>query len=72
LIGTERLDTGSGKLLSFYGQEGGSAPYWFTLWVAPTGIVRRAEMVSAGHFMTETFNRFNAPLIVTPPRGATG
>jgi len=72
VIGKEGLNTGSGALLSFYGPEGGSAPYWFTLWVDRTGIVRRAEMVSAGHFMTETFNRFNASLTITPPRGAIG
>jgi copper transport protein len=44
-----------------------ATPVWFRFYVDDHGLVRRAEMAAPGHFMTQTFADFNAPLNVERP-----
>jgi len=66
VVGHAEVDGRTTRILSFYGPES-SASYWFRLWVDPRGLVRRAEMRAGGHFMDQTFDRFDAPMQVKAP-----
>ena len=44
-----------------------SAPIWFRLWVDADGLVRRAEMRAAGHFMDQRYGDFDAHLAIQAP-----
>jgi len=69
ILGTARLGGTDTTILSFFGPLG-SAAYWFRLWVDPTGLVRRTEMRAQGHFMSQRYSAFDAPIAIQPPKGA--
>jgi len=52
--------------LAFFGPSD-AAPIWFRLWVDPDGLVRRAEMRAAGHFMDQRYDHFDVPLAIEAP-----
>jgi copper transport protein len=66
IVGAARVDGVATKILSFFGPSS-SAPIWFRLWVDPDGLVRRAEMRAAGHFMDQRYDHFNANVDIVPP-----
>jgi hypothetical protein len=68
IVGVASVDGVDTTILSFYGPLGG-APYWFRLWVDPTGLVRRTEMRAQGHFMDQRYFAFDAPISIGPPYG---
>ncbi|MGH9013856.1 MAG: copper resistance CopC/CopD family protein [Acidimicrobiia bacterium] len=69
IVGTERVDGVDTQILSFLGtvSSGGDTPIWYRVWVDDTGLVHRAEMRTAGHFMDHRYFDFDAPLDVEPP-----
>ncbi len=70
IVGNGHVDGVDTAILSFYGPLG-SAAYWFRLWVDPTGLVRRTEMRAQGHFMSQRYSAFDAPIQIQPPTGAS-
>jgi copper transport protein len=42
-------------------------PVWFRFYIDEHDLVRRAEMTAPGHFMTQTFSDFDAPLRIERP-----
>jgi len=48
-----------------YGLE--PVPSWFRLEVAPSGLVREAEMTAASHFMLHRYRDFDEPVKIEPP-----
>src|SRR6266508_2989846 len=66
IVGTARVDGVATKILTFFGPSG-SAPIWFRLWVDPAGLVRRAEMRAAGHFMDQRYDDFDGPAAIEAP-----
>ncbi|MGH9013222.1 MAG: copper resistance protein CopC [Acidimicrobiia bacterium] len=70
IVGTEPVDGVTTQILSFVAStstEGGS-PIWYRLWVDDSGLVRRGEMRTEGHFMDHHYLDFDAPLTVEPPQ----
>src|SRR6266511_873723 len=66
IVGAAQVDGVATKILAFFGPSD-SAPIWFRLWVDPDGLVRRAEMRAAGHFMDQRYDHFDAPLAIEAP-----
>jgi len=66
IVGAAQVDGVATKILAFFGPSD-SAPIWFRLWVDPAGLVRRAEMRAAGHFMDQRYDHFDAPLAIEAP-----
>src|SRR6266487_3166355 len=66
IVGTARVDGVATKILAFFGPSL-SAPIWFRLWVDPAGLVRRAEMRAAGHFMDQRYDDFDRPAAIEAP-----
>src|SRR6266540_1099235 len=66
IVGAAQVDGVATNILAFFGPSD-SAPIWFRLWVDPDGLVRRAEMRAAGHFMDQRYDHFDAPLAIEAP-----
>jgi hypothetical protein len=60
IVATAQVDGVATKILAFFGPSE-SAPIWFRLWVDRDGLVRRAEMRAAGHFMDQRYDDFDVP-----------
>jgi len=66
IVGAAQVDGVATNILAFFGPSD-SAPIWFRLWVDPDGLVRRAEMRAAGHFMDQRYDHFDVPLAIEAP-----
>ena len=66
IVGTGQVDGVATRILAFFGPSD-AAPIWFRLWVDPDGLVRRAEMRAAGHFMDQRYDAFDAHLAIRAP-----
>src|SRR6266542_1396072 len=71
IVGAARIGAVDTTILSFYGPLNG-APYWFRLWIDHTDLVRKAKMRGYAHFMNQWYSGFDAPIMITPPRGQGG
>ncbi len=69
IVGAGQVDGVATKILAFFGPSD-AAPIWFRLWVDADGLVRRAEMRAAGHFMDQRYGDFDAPLAIEAPSQA--
>jgi copper transport protein len=69
IVATEQVNRVATKILVFFGPSD-SAPIWFRLWVDADGLVRRAEMRAAGHFMDQRYDDFDAHLAIQAPSPA--
>lgn len=66
LAGEGRVDGVPTRIVSFFG-EIGELPLWYRLWVDDDDRVRRAVMLTQGHFMDQRYYDFDAPIQVQPP-----
>jgi copper transport protein len=66
LIGQDRVDGVPVDVVSFF-EGAGDFPTWYQLWVGDDGLVRRADMETLGHFMTDRYSAFDAPLTIQAP-----
>ncbi|MBW3606306.1 MAG: copper resistance protein CopC/CopD [Actinobacteria bacterium] len=66
IVGRERLDDVSTRVLSFFVDDI-SGQIWYRLWVDADGLVHRAEMRTRGHFMDHDYYDFDAAVSVEPP-----
>ncbi len=67
LAGKDRVDGVPTRIVSFFG-EIGKLPLWYRLWIDDADRVRRAVMLTQGHFMDQRYYDFDAPIQVQPPR----
>ncbi|MGH8986662.1 MAG: copper resistance protein CopC [Acidimicrobiia bacterium] len=69
IVGREPVDGVDTQIVSFFGStaEDGGSPVWYRVWVDDAGLVRRAEMRTASHFMDHHYSAFDAPASVIPP-----
>ena len=66
IVGSQRIGQLDTRIVAFYGQTG-DTHLWFKVWVAPSGLVPKAEMRAQGHFMDERYSAFDAPFAIEPP-----
>ena len=66
LLGTARIGDRRVRELALY--QGGRGASWFRLFVDGDDRVLEAEMLTAGHFMTDRYSAFDAPIRIAPPR----
>lgn len=66
LLGTARVAGTTVRELALY--KGGRSSSWFRLFVDDADRVLKAEMLTAGHFMTDRYSGFNAAIRIRPPR----
>jgi copper transport protein len=48
-------------------EDAGGVPTWFEIWLDEAGLVRRAQMLAAGHFMEDRFRDFDSAAPIEPP-----
>jgi copper transport protein len=66
VLGSSPVGAVQTTVISFFA--GSSAtPVWFRFYVDAHDLVQRADMSAPGHFMTQTFANFDAPLRITKP-----
>lgn len=70
VMGMEKTKGEETTVISFFGSAG-NTPAWFKLWVAPDGLVLRAEMRAQGHFMDERYFDFDGAIAIRPPSDAS-
>lgn len=66
LLGTARVAGTLVRELALY--KGGRGSSWFRLFVDDADRVLEAEMLTAGHFMTDRYSDFNGPIQIRPPQ----
>jgi copper transport protein len=66
IVGAAQVDGVATRILVFFGPSE-EAPVWFRLWVDRDGLVRRAEMRAAGHFMDQRYDDFDARMAIEAP-----
>lgn len=66
LLGASQQDGAATREVAFF-MEMGKLPVWFVLWIDDDGLVRRAEMMTRGHFMEDRYHDFDAPLTIAAP-----
>lgn len=65
-IGTDTIDGIPTRIVSFV-TEVGQLPIWYRLWVDDEDRVRRAVMLTQGHFMDQRYYDYDVPIPVEPP-----
>lgn len=65
-IGTDTIDGVPTRVVSFF-SEVGQLPIWYRLWVDEQDRVRRAVMLTQGHFMDQRYDDYDAPITIEPP-----
>jgi copper transport protein len=71
ILGRENVDGVRTTEIAFAGGNS-DLPVWFRLWVDADGLVHRMEMRAPGHFMDHRYFDYDAPIMITPPQGASG
>ena len=66
LVGHEVVDGVRTSVVIFFGGDAG-LPVWFRMWIDHSGLVRRAEMRTLGHFMADRYVGFDEPLALHRP-----
>lgn len=66
LLGTDTVDGVPTRVVGFF-TEVGQLPVWYRLWVDDDHLVRRAVMLTQGHFMEHRYHDHDAPITVDPP-----
>nr|MBA2599854.1 hypothetical protein [Actinomycetota bacterium] len=66
IVGQERIGGDRTAVIAFFGGDE-QVPAWFRLWIAPDGLVLRAEMDAPGHFMDQRYYDFGARIRIKPP-----
>jgi hypothetical protein len=66
VLGSVMIDAVPTTELAFFAGAPGT-PVWFRFYVDGHDLVRRADMSAPGHFMTQTFSNFDAPLRIERP-----
>ncbi|MGH9168999.1 MAG: CopD family protein, partial [Acidimicrobiia bacterium] len=67
VVGEEQAEGVPLQVLTFFATTGSGSPLWYRLWVDPGGVVHRAEMRAAGHFMDHRYYDYDAPISIDPP-----
>ncbi|MGH3442423.1 MAG: hypothetical protein ACRDUY_10370 [Nitriliruptorales bacterium] len=68
ILGTDTVDGGQTRIVSFFVHVGDSLPIWYRLWGDEDARVRRGEMRAQGHFMDHHYYELGAPIEIAPPR----
>jgi hypothetical protein len=67
LIGRDHVRGLPADVVAFMTRQDGF-PIWFTVWLERPGmLLLKTRMVASGHFMTETYRSFDAPVRIVPP-----
>ena len=71
VVGAATIDGVQTTAVSAFGSRSGTA-IWFTFWLDSSGLARRVDMRAPGHFMTDSYVRFNADEGITAPALSPG
>jgi copper transport protein len=66
VLGVTTLDGVRTKVVEFFAGEPGT-PVWFRFYIDAADHVQLSDMSAPGHFMTQSFAHFNAPLTINLP-----
>lgn len=66
LVGTDAIDGVPTRVVTFFA-EVAELPYWYRLWIDDDDRVRRAVMLTQGHFMDQDYHDYDTSITIEPP-----